>query len=435
MWCVKVWLNIWRTKFKKPKLVNFLLMQFLKLHKNNTQRLILILGLVFSLFSAYTNDALAQKKYTVVLDAGHGGKDPGNIGSGFKEKHIALKVVKAVARELRNTNDINVVFTRDEDVFIELHNRAKIANDEKADLFVSIHCDAFVRSDPHGAGTFVLGLRGNKGNFEIAKRENAVILLEDDYKQNYDYDPNSPESVIGLSLLQEENLDESLALAGLIQHNFVEVKRFNRSVKQDNFLVLRETVMPSVLIELGFLTNKAEGKFLNSRAGQLKMAEAISEAIIKYIQNLKLNTVFDPVKEPPTSSNTVSKLGESASKVEIPVKESQKQALVQTKNKEDDGAARATIPKNVKKGEVEFKVQIAASKKLLEAKPYNFYGLQDVEMQKIDVYYKYFYGSSNSLEGINPFLKEAREVGHTGAFVVAFIDGIKISLSEALKKK
>ncbi|TYP98103.1 N-acetylmuramoyl-L-alanine amidase [Tenacibaculum adriaticum] len=382
--------------------------------------------LFFSFLLLFPMSSHSQKKYKVVLDAGHGGKDPGNLGNGFKEKYIALKVVQAVARELRNLNDIDVVLTRDKDVFIELHNRAKIANDEKADLFVSIHCDAFHRSDPHGAGTFVLGLRGNQGNFEIAKRENAVILLEDDYKQNYDYDPNSPESVIGLSVLQEENLDESLTLAGLIQNNFVEVKRYDRSVKQDNFLVLRETVMPSVLIELGFLTNKAEGKFLNSKDGQIKMAKSIAKAIEKYIKNLKLNTVQKVVEEV-----SVVKEASENNKQEV---EKANQELTKQDN-EKTVATVVKVPKIVTTPYLEFKVQVAASKKFIPTEPYNFKGLKNIEMKMIDEYYKYYYGSSSDFEGIKEALKEVKQAGHKGAFVVAFQDGVKIPLNQALKKQ
>lgn len=251
-------------------------MQFLNFRKYNISKISLIILTSLTVLCGGISSALAQKKYTVVLDAGHGGKDPGNLGNGFREKHIALRVALDVGKELSTSKDINVVYTRKNDVFIELHNRAKIANDNKADLFVSIHCDAFRKSEPHGASTFVLGLSGNKENLEIAKKENSVILLEDNYQQNYDYDPNSPESVIGLSVLQEENLENSLGIAGLVQNNFVALKRNNRKVKQANFLVLRETVMPSVLIELGFLTNKAEGSFLNSRKGQLQMAKSIA---------------------------------------------------------------------------------------------------------------------------------------------------------------
>ena len=236
----------------------------------------------------------AQKKYVVVIDAGHGGKDPGNLGNGYKEKNIALKVAKVVGAELAKRKDMKVIYTRKTDVFIDLWKRGDIANEAKADVFVSIHCDSHT-SNAYGAGTFVLGLRGNKQNLEIAKRENAVVFMEDNYKERYKgFDPNSAESVIGLSLLQEENLDKSLEIASLVQFNFAKkLKRNDRKVKQDNFQVLRETIMPSVLVELGFLTNKKEGRYLNSKTGQSQMGKAIATALIKYVNNLKLNTIDD----------------------------------------------------------------------------------------------------------------------------------------------
>ncbi|WP_075342821.1 N-acetylmuramoyl-L-alanine amidase [Tenacibaculum agarivorans] len=301
-------------------------MQFLKFRKYNIKTTTLIF-LAFSVFSFSMLNA--QKKYTVVLDAGHGGKDPGNLGNGYKESKIALQVVLLIGKALKENNkDIKVIYTRDKDIFVELHNRAKIANDSKADLFVSIHCDSYRSAKAFGAGTFVLGLSGNKQNLEIAKRENAVILMEDNYKQNYDYNPNSPESVISLSMLQEENLDASLAFAGLVQNNFSAVKRYDRSVKQNNFLVLRETVMPSVLIELGFLTNKAEGKFLHSKAGQLKMAKAISKAIEKYISRLKLNTVEGQNKgvSKEKSTNTSAGIGTTTKRDKVNTKTSVKKS-------------------------------------------------------------------------------------------------------------
>lgn len=395
--------------------------------------------LFISSFLLNISKAHAQKKYVVVLDAGHGGKDPGNLGNGYREKKIVLNVVLAVGRKLSKQSDIKVIYTRKTDKFIELHNRAKIANTNKADLFVSVHCDAFTRAKAHGAGTFVLGLRGNKGNLEIAKRENAVILLEDDYKSNYDYDPNSPESVIGLSVLQEENLDESLAFASLVQTNFVNAKRYDRSVKQDNFLVLRETIMPSVLIELGFLTNKAEGKFLNSKAGQTKMASAIAKAIINYINQLKLNTIQKQVVAN-TPKKTVEKTPKEkiAAKKEVvvakkvvtqPKKEIVKKAVVV---KKDNIPVKKTTP--IPSGII-YKVQIAASKAYIEPKPYNFKGLQNVEMKSFSDYYRYYYGSSDNLYLVKEHLKDAKEAGMKGAFVVAFENGVKIPLREAIKKQ
>jgi len=405
-------------------------MQFLNFRKYNISKISLIVITSLTVLLGEVSSVFAQKKYTVVLDAGHGGKDPGNLGNGFREKHIALRVALDVGKELSTSKDIEVEYTRKKDVFVELHNRAKIANDKKADLFVSIHCDAFRRSDPHGASTFVLGLSGNKENLEIAKKENSVILLEDNYKQNYDYDPNSPESVIGLSVLQEENLENSLGIAGLVQNNFVALKRNNRKVKQANFLVLRETVMPSVLIELGFLTNKAEGSFLNSRKGQLQMAKSIAEAIKKYFERLKLNTISEtitvnaPLIQKEESKPTVKK--ENTKPVE-------KKEVTQTNEKKEEPIKKVTKTPEKKSSEVEFKIQIAASKKKLSTS--TFKGLKNVEVLFIDGYYKYYYGNSPSLSGIKKLLPEVKSNGYKDAWVVAFKNGKRISIKEALKNR
>ena len=396
-------------------------MQFLNFRKYNISKISLIILTSLTVLCGGISSALAQKKYTVVLDAGHGGKDPGNLGNGFREKHIALRVALDVGKELSTSKDINVVYTRKNDVFIELHNRAKIANDNKADLFVSIHCDAFRKSEPHGASTFVLGLSGNKENLEIAKKENSVILLEDNYQQNYDYDPNSPESVIGLSVLQEENLENSLGIAGLVQNNFVALKRNNRKVKQANFLVLRETVMPSVLIELGFLTNKAEGSFLNSRKGQLQMAKSIAQAIEKYFERLKLNTISETI----TVNAPLIEKEEQKTVV--------KEEVAQTKVKKEESIKKVTTTPKKTSSEVEFKIQIAASRKKLPTS--TFKGVEDVESLFIDGYYKYYYGNSSSLSGIKKLLPEVKSKGYKDAWVVAFKNGKRISIKEALKNQ
>ena len=247
--------------------------------------------LYFLFFNPF--ESISQNdKFIVVLDAGHGGNDPGNTGNGYREKNIVLKVVKEIQLELKKIEGIKVILTRDEDMLINLWKRGEIANKAKANLFVSVHCDAHT-SNAYGAGTFVLGLHANKRNFEVAKRENAVISLEENFKERYEgFDPNSQESVLGLTLLQEENLDKSFSLAAEIQQNFSQnLKRKNRGVKQAGFVVLHQTYMPSVLIELGFLTNKNEGKFLNSKVGQQKMAKEIAKSITKYYQKLKANTI------------------------------------------------------------------------------------------------------------------------------------------------
>lgn len=351
----------------------------------NTSKILFTILFTYLLLFNF-NTVSAQKQYVVVIDAGHGGKDPGNLGNGFREKHIALKVALAVGKKLSKNKDVKVIFTRKKDVFIDLWKRGAVANNAKADLFISIHCDSHT-SNAFGAGTFVLGLRGNKKNLEIAKRENAVILLEDNYKNKYiGFDRNSAESVIGLSLLQEENLDKSLAIASLIQNNFsFKLKRNDRKVKQDNFQVLRETIMPSVLVELGFLTNKNEGRYLNSTKGQEQMSKAITEAVLNYVNNLKLNTVINTVTE------------------KTPVKS------------------------------LEYKVQIASGKSKIATKSYNFKGLKKVQRVNVGRYYKYYYGNTSSYNAVKKSLKTAKEKGFTSAFIVAFKKGEKISVQQAIK--
>ena len=362
-------------------------MKFQENHKFNTKaKFIFLFFFVFSFLMNYTS-VYAQKKYVVIIDAGHGGKDPGNLGNGYKEKNIALKVALNVGKKLSKQKDIKVIYTRKKDVYPPLWKRGEIANNAKADLFISIHCDSHT-SNAYGAGTFVLGLRGNKKNLAIAKRENAAILLyEDNYKEKYKgFDENSAESVIGLSLLQEENLDKSLALASLIQNNFAKkLRRNDRKVKQDNFQVLRETIMPSVLVELGFLTNKKEGRYLNSKKGQEQMSKAISDAVLNYISNLKLNTV------------------DASFSAEKPIES------------------------------VEYKIQISSGKNKIVTKSYNFKGLKGVQRVAIGKYYKYYYGLTSNYKTVKKSLKTAKNKGFTSAFIVAFYKGEKISVSEAVK--
>jgi N-acetylmuramoyl-L-alanine amidase len=363
-------------------------MNFLQTNKFNTKVKNLFFLLFFiSTFFLSSTFIYAQKSYTIVLDAGHGGKDPGNLGNGYKEKNIALKVALMVGRELKNEKDIKVIYTRKTDIKIALWKRGDIANTAKADLFVSLHCDSHT-SNAFGAGTFVLGLRGNKMNLEIAKRENAVILEEDNYKERYiGFDSNSAESVIGLSLLQEENLDKSLEVASLIQTNFTKnLKRLDRKVKQDNFQVLRETIMPSVLVELGFLTNKNEGRYLNSKKGQQQMGKAVSDAIKNYVNHLKVNTVVEVIDTDDNLNNTI-----------------------------------------------EFKIQIASGKNKISTKSYNFKGLKNVQVVKVGTYYKYYYGNTSKYKEVLTFLKTAKQKGYLSAFIVAFKSGEKISVLKAKK--
>jgi N-acetylmuramoyl-L-alanine amidase len=364
-------------------------------------KITLSIVVIFSFLFLTTTLVYSQdKKFIVVLDAGHGGNDPGNIGNGYREKTIALKVVKEIRNELQKINDIKVILTRDKDVLINLWKRGEIANKAKADLFVSIHCDSH-SSNAYGAGTFVLGLHANKRNFDVAKRENAVISLEDNYRERYKgFDPNSEESVLGLTLLQEENLDKSFLLAADIQQNFSKaLKRKNRGVKQAGFVVLHQTYMPSVLIELGFLTNKNEGKFLNSKSGQQKMAKEIARSIKKYYNQLKLNTV--------------------AVNDQISIENTKVDSSIRDEDKLDE--------------EVVFKIQIASSKNKIQLKSYNFKGLKNVQRVKVGSYYKYYFGVTTIYNKVKNSLLKAKSKGYSDAYIAAFKKGKKVSLTEVLK--
>jgi N-acetylmuramoyl-L-alanine amidase len=337
----------------------------------------------------------ANDKFVVVLDAGHGGKDPGNTGNGHYEKDIALKVVLAVGKELEKNPNFKIIYTRKTDVFLELKDRANIANKADADLFVSVHCDSH-SSNAFGAGTFVLGLHANKRNFELAKKENSVIFLEDDYQTNYDgFDPNSPASLIGIQLMQEEYLDQSILLASKIQQNFtLKLKRKDRSVKQAGFWVLHNTYMPSVLVETGFLTNKNEGAYLNSKKGQQEIAIAIEEAIISYHKDLSLNT------------------SSVASETPLTVQEG-------------DGV----LPT----ASLIFKVQISASSKKLPLKSYNFSGLKELSSDKKGALYRYYYGNTDTYLTAQKLKEEAVKRGYNSAFIVAFKNGQKVPLASVIK--
>ncbi|MCM8570066.1 N-acetylmuramoyl-L-alanine amidase [Gramella jeungdoensis] len=360
---------------------------------------IVITGISSHVYSAEIPPNL--DRFVVVLDAGHGGKDTGNIGNGYKEKDIALSIVLKIGKALEKYEGIDVVYTRDTDVFIPLEKRGKIANDANADLFVSVHCNAH-NSQAYGTETFVLGLHRNETNFEVAKRENSVIYLEEDYEITYsDFDINSPESFIGLTIMQEEYLDQSILLADFVQKEFTnKLNRKNRGVKQAGFIVLHQTYMPSVLIETGFLTNDHEGAFLNSNTGRDKMATAITNAIIEYSHTINLNTLESIVANHPMGVDD----GQKVSKSQI-------------------------------YKDVTFRVQIAAGSKKLDPKPYNFKGLSNIDRIKEAGLYKYYYGETSDYLKIQQLHKEAIKKGYPSSYIVAFKNDNKITVNEALKSR
>ena len=247
-------------------------------------------AIIFFLLSSHKLEYRRDYKIrTVVVDAGHGGKDPGTHGKSAREKEVALKVALQVGELIEeNYPDVKVIYTRDSDKFVELIDRAGIANKNNADLFISIHCNSGPGA-AHGTETYTMGLHTTAGNLSVAKRENSVILQEDNYHDNYDgFNPTSPEGHILFSLYQSAYMDNSLRFAQKVENEFRnKVGRSSRGVKQAGFLVLWKSAMPSALIELGFLTNASEEKFLNDKSGQSYMASGIYRAFREYKNELE----------------------------------------------------------------------------------------------------------------------------------------------------
>lgn len=384
---------------------------------------LVFLLLVLPLTSFNKNDTEVQlkDKFVVVLDAGHGGHDPGNIGNGYLEKKIALAIVLNVGKELEKHPDIKVVYTRDDDTFVDLFERGEIANQANADLFVSVHCNAH-NSDAYGTETYVLGLHANRQNFEVAKKENSVIYLEDDYEQRYaEYDINSPESVIGLTIMQEEFLDQSIQLGKKLQDNFTKgLRRKDRKVKQAGFIVLHQTFMPSVLVEAGFLTNKNEGSYLNSKKGQNEMGTAIANAVIAYKEDMGFTA--SPVTNNPKIEDT---------KVDVDIKEeAPKEEVVEA---EPPKQTNEKPVDKVQESGVVFKVQLMASGKNIALEGSNFNGLNELSREPYKNMFRYMYGNASTFEAAKKLKQDADAKGYTTSYIVAYKNGVRVPITDALK--
>jgi N-acetylmuramoyl-L-alanine amidase len=359
-------------------------------------------------------DSYSQSNdFKVTLDAGHGGHDFGANYSGRVEKNIALAIVLKVGKILESYPKIDVIYTRKTDVFIGLIERANIANRADSHIFVSIHLNANKNTAADGTETYVMGMNKTASNLEAAKAENAVITMEKDYKQKYEgFDPNSPETMIGMTLMQEEYLDNSISLAGKVEEEFAKLGKKLRhgGVKQAPFMVLHKAYMPRVLIETGFVSNAVEGELLNSEDGQNDIARAIANAIIDY-----KNEYF--------GDGGAETFGEKPSQMikEVPV------------NKVETPETNPIIQKKDTLGSL-YKIQLSASKKKLALVPKNFKGLNNVTLAFEDNIYKYFYGETADYNQAQIQLKEAKKKGYNSAFLIAFRNGKKISLQEALNK-
>ncbi len=349
-------------------------------------------------------------KFKVVLDAGHGGKDFGATYHGNVEKNIALKTVLKVGEILEKYPDVAVVYTRNKDVFVELDDRATIANKSKAHIFISIHCNANKNLAAAGNETYVMGITRNASNLEVAKLENSVVTLEDNYEVKYEgFDPNLPESVLGISILQEEYRELSVDLAARVQQAFTKKTTFkNRGVKEAGFLVLRKITMPRVLIEMGFVSNKEEGAFLNSESGQEKLAEAIANSILEY-----KNEYFSSLEKSVLPG--IDKKDEKVNEI-VKIKENKPESTTKTNDEV-----------------IIYKIQIAASKTNLATLPSNFKGLRNITKQNEGSYYKYFYEETKQFAEAKKNLETAKQKGYKLAFIVGFKNGEKVNISQEYK--
>lgn len=347
----------------------------------------------------------------VVIDPGHGGKDPGTIGGNLQEKDVVLDIALKLGDYIQaNYPDIKVIYTRKTDIFIPLYKRADIANKAKADLFISIHANAVDQKGVQGTETFVLGQYRSQDNLEVAKKENSVILLEDDYTTTYEgFDPNSSESDIMFELVQSEYKDQSISLANEIQNEFRTLAlRRDRSVKEAGFLVLRRTTMPGVLIETGFLSNTSERQYLASESGRDHLASAIFNAFKAYKTDIEQKSSFHMVTE-------------DVHPKPLPKEEAEKTVI-----EPEETPAQA-------EENLYFSVQIMALKKKMEPTPANFNGLKNVFRVDSNDYSRYYSGKYNTLKEAE-LQQQVVQKKYASAFVVAFRNNELISVKKVLEE-
>ncbi len=410
------------------------------------------------------------KVSTVVIDPGHGGHDPGCSGAHSREKHLALAIGKYFAEGLQqNYPDLRVIMTRSTDVFIPLHERAAIATREKADIFISIHCNYIPKaSHIHGTETYVLGLHATEANLEVAKRENASILYEDNYQETYGYDPNSAEAHILFSMFQNAFLEQSILFAQKVQqHSSGEPGRKNRGVKQAGFLVLRHATMPSVLVETGYLSNRDEENYLRTEKGQKEMANALLAAFAEYKSEMEGITPQAPLarldtrEKPVASGIETASLTASVTPVEeavaVPVKAetppapapkeekitrettiSPKSEPVKTNiSPAPTGKIIPSTPVTTSKPserpvvsqntDIQYRVQLAASPSLLDISQGKWSKVEYlIEVVKEDNLYKYQVRNFATSGEANSVKQKLRAIGFNDAFVAAYQNGQRV---------
>lgn len=419
------------------------------------KKLLLFIFLIISLVSSAAD---ANRKFTLCIDPGHGGKDTGAPGSKSAEKDINLSVALAFGRYVeRNCPDVTVVYTRKTDVFIPLYERAEIANRKKADLFISVHTNALKGNHSmRGFETYTLGdgrSHAKKENLEVAKRENSVILLEKDYQQHYvGFDPNSPESNIMFEFIQDKNLTRSIEFAKMLQtHVCRAANRPNKGVHQQNLAVLRLTSMPACLIELGYISTPEEERMLNDKAQVDNMARGIYNAFVQYKNKydtrmtVPYKTISDPISETPEPVQTTGTDNtDMQASADNPNKDNADNTAnpernpkpSRTNNAEKKPAKTQTVARptgRIDKTQPVFKVQIIAAQRQLKAGDHNFRGLEGCEFYQENGMVKYTYGASNNYNEIYR-LRKAILDKFPGAFIIAFKNGDKMDVNQAIRE-
>ncbi|MEX0812875.1 MAG: N-acetylmuramoyl-L-alanine amidase [Chitinophagales bacterium] len=346
----------------------------------------------------------------IVIDAGHGGKDPGALGGHSREKDITLAVSLKLGEYIKEyLPDVEVLYTRDKDVFVPLVERGNFANKHKADFFISVHINSFPKPTVKGSEVYVLGLHKTEENLNVAKRENAVILMEEDYEENYGgFDPNKPESHILLSMFQNAYMEQSIKYAQMLEAEFkTRAKRPTRGVKQAGFVVLNQTTMPSVLVELGFLTNQEEERYLLSENGQSYMASAMYRSFRDYKERIEKSTLegitIDPEGQPESKEPVLAELETSEEKV------------------------KSATP------EVLFKIQFCATKKVLEKNDKRLEIVDSFEIEKIESgYNRYLTGAFTNYKDAIAHRDKLRANGLRDAYVTAYKEGKRVSVNQVL---
>ena len=396
---------------------------------------------------------VGAKEFTLVIDAGHGGHDTGAPGKFSKEKDINLKTALAFGKYVeKNCPDVKVIYTRKKDVFVELKDRAGIANKAKADLFISIHTDALENNSvARGMTTYTLGMHRAKDNLDVAKRENSVILIEKNYKETYQgFDPNSAESYIIFEFMQDKNMQRSVDLATFIQNKTCQAAdRPSRGVKQAGFLVLRETSMPSCLVELGFITTPAEEKLLNEDVTIDNIAKGIYNAFVEYKKKYD-NNITVPYKAEEPTINIVDVVPGQEKKEEVRAEKPDKTVKAEEKEEKKEGKKKKEKEKEEKEKEKEkektlyvasgdnagvpvFKVQILATDKPFKKGDAHFKGRTDYNQYTENGMTKYTIGETADYNEILR-LKSELQATFGDCFVVAFKEGQKMNISEAIKE-